>query len=137
MQEQVIHSMRRKDRSKNCKDNLKKKKLSKLLSHCFKKQCDKSFDNLDDIEDMRKQAKKNMTRFQLEAKAEKEIGKRDAQIHVRLFSAPTNLNEKVKKAKGEDLKLPKAKIPEAARGAYYLQEEVKFVNLLRLDAPCS
>ena len=85
--------MRRKDRSKNCKDNLKKKKLSKLLSHCFKKQCDKSFDNLDDIEDMRKQAKKNMTRFQLEAKAEKEIGKRDAQIHVRLFSAPTNLNE--------------------------------------------
>ena len=53
------------------------------------------------------------------------------------FSALTNMNEKMKKAEGEDLKQPKAKIPEAARGAYYLQEEVKFVNLLRLDALCS
>ena len=119
--------------------NEKERPIQKFQRQFYelKKQCDKSFDNLDDIEDMRKQAKKNMTRFQLEAKAEKEIGKRDAQIHVRLFSALTNMNEKTKKAEGEELKLPKAKIPEAARGAYYLQEEVKFVNLLRLDAPCS
>ena len=65
----------------------KERQIDKLQWQFYelKKQCDKSFDNLDDIEDMRKQAKKNMTRFQLEAKAEKEIGKRDAQIHVRLF----------------------------------------------------
>ncbi|CAH3138457.1 unnamed protein product, partial [Pocillopora meandrina] len=97
----------------------KERQINKLQRQFYelKKQCHKYFDNLDDIEDMRKQAKKNMTRFQLEAKAEKEIGKRDARIHARLFFALTNMNEKMKKAEGEDLKLPKAKIPEAARGA--------------------
>ena len=49
-QEQVIYQMRRKDRSTNCNDNFMN----------LKKQCDKYFDDLDDVEDTCKQAKENM-----------------------------------------------------------------------------
>ena len=67
--------------------NEKERPINKLQRQFYEleKQCDKYFDDLGDVEDMCKQAKKNMKRFQLEAKAEKEIVKRDAQIHVRLF----------------------------------------------------
>ena len=67
--------------------NEKERPINKLQrqSYELEKQCDKYFDDLGDVEDMCKQAKKNMKRFQLEAKAEKEIVNRDAQIHVRLF----------------------------------------------------
>ena len=67
--------------------NEKERLINKLQRQFYEleKQCDKYFDDLGDVEDMCKQAKKNMKRFQLEAKAEKEIVKRDAQIHVRLF----------------------------------------------------
>ena len=81
----------------------------------LEKRCDKYFDDLDNVEDLCKQAKEDMKRFHLKAKAEKEIAKSDAHIHARLFSALTDTNEKMKKAKGEDLKPAKQKIPEAAR----------------------
>ena len=53
----------------------------------LEKNADKYFDNLDAVEEMCHQAKKDAQRFRLKAEADKELLKRDAAVRAKLFSS--------------------------------------------------
>ena len=79
----------------------------------------KYFDHLDNVEEMCEQAKADIERFQLKAKMEKEIVKKDAEIQAKLFSAVREMNERVKGMKEQDT-TPHAqedKMPDAVQNA--------------------
>ena len=87
--------------------------------HELEKRVDKYFDDLDDAKEMCEQAKANIERFQLKAKVEKELVRKDAEIQAKLYSAVKELNEKVKKMKENDTTVhaQENRLPEAARNA--------------------
>ena len=85
--------------------------------HELEKRVDKYFDDLDDAKEMCEQAKANIERFQLKAKVEKELVKKDAEIQAKLYSAVKELNEKVKKMKEDTVHAQEERVPEAARNA--------------------
>ncbi len=80
---------------------------------------DKYFDDLDNVEEMCEQAKADVETFQLKAKVEKEILKKDAEIQIKLFSVVREMNDKLKRMKEQDT-TPHAqedKMPDAAQNA--------------------
>ena len=85
--------------------------------HELEKRVDKYLDDLDDVKEMCEQAKANIERFQLKAKVEKELVKKDAEIQAKLYSAVKELNEKVKKMKEDTVHAQEERVPEAARNA--------------------
>ena len=87
--------------------------------HELEKRVDKYFDDLDDAKEMCEQAKANIERFQLKAKVEKELVKKDAEIQAKLYSAVKELNEKVKKMKENDTTVhaQEDRMPESTQNA--------------------
>lgn len=83
--------------------------------HELKKRVDKYFDALNNVEEMCEQAQGNIERFQLKAKAEKEIVKRDAEIQAKLYSAVKEMKEKVEGVKDKNTRkhAQEDKIPDA------------------------
>lgn len=83
----------------------------------LEKRVDKYIDDLDNVADLCGQAKADIDRFQLKAKVEKEIVKKDAEMQAKLYSAVKELNEKVKKMKEKDTKVhaQEDRVPEALR----------------------
>ena len=80
----------------------------------LQKRVDKYFDDLEDVEEMCKQAQEDVKRFQLKANVEKEIVKKDVEIQDSLFS---EVSKKIKKAKELDVKPPEDKMPNTAQRA--------------------
>lgn len=87
--------------------------------HELEKRVNKYFDDLENFEEMREQAEANIKGFQLKAKVEKELVKKDAAVQAKLYSAVKELNEKVKKMKENDTTVhaQEDRVPEAARNA--------------------
>jgi len=87
----------------------------------LKKRADKYFDDLDDVEEMCRQAKADIEWFKLKAEAEKDTAKKDAEIQAKLYSAMKEMNEKIEIFKEQDTyKTPHAqehKILDAAQNA--------------------
>ncbi|KAL9986506.1 hypothetical protein ACROYT_G000667 [Oculina patagonica] len=76
-------------------------KLQRQLRE-LERRVDKYFDDLDNVEIICEQAKADIERFQLKAKVEKEILKKDAEIQMKLFSAVREMNDK-REVEGENL----------------------------------
>ncbi|XP_078364023.1 uncharacterized protein LOC144648283 [Oculina patagonica] len=93
-------------------------KLQRQLRE-LERRVDKYFDDLDNVEIICEQAKADIERFQLKAKVEKEILKKDAEIQMKLFSAVREMNDKVKTMKEQDTALhaEEDKMPDAAQNA--------------------
>ena len=87
--------------------------------HELEKRVDKYFDDLDDAKEMCEQAKANIEGFQLKAKVEKELVRKDAEMQAKLYAAVKALNEKVKKMKENDttVQVQEDRVPEAAPNA--------------------
>ena len=87
--------------------------------HELEKRVDKCFDDLDDAKEICEQAKANIERFQLKAKVEKELVRKDAEIQAKLYSAVKELNEKVKKMKENDTTVhaQEGRVPESTQNA--------------------
>ena len=84
----------------------------------LEKNADKYFDNLDAVEEMCHQAKKDAQRFRLKAEADKELLKRDAAVRAKLFSSV--LAMKLRPIKEEPTCSSEEKMPEAAENAQRL-----------------
>ena len=88
----------------------------------LEKNADKYFDNLDAVEEMCHQAKKDAQRFRLKAEADKELLKRDAAVRAKLYSSVTEMKEKLNRMdiKEEPTCPIEEKMPEAAENAHRL-----------------
>ena len=88
----------------------------------LEKNADKYFDNLDAVEEMCYQAKKDAQRFRLKAEADKELLKRDAAVRAKLYSSVTEMKEKLNRMdiKEEPTCPIEEKMPEAAENAQRL-----------------
>ena len=84
------------------------------------KHADKYSDDLDAVEEMCYQAKKDAERFRLKAEAEKEMLKRDSALRAKLYSSFMEKKEKVNRMDvKEELTCPtEGKMPEAAENAH-------------------
>lgn len=60
----------------------------------LEKRVDKYIDDLDNVADLCEQAKADIDRFQLKAKVEKEIVKKDAEMQAKLYSAVKELKKR-------------------------------------------
>lgn len=77
---------------------------------------DKYLHNLENVEEMCEQARTDIKRFQVEANETKEIVKKDADVQPKLFSALSEMNEKVKRMEEKDATITplEGKLPDAA-----------------------
>ena len=90
-------------------------KLQRQLSE-LERRVEKYFDDLDNFEEMCKDAQAKMKRFQLRAEAEKEIVKKDAEIQAKLFSQMKEMQKKLKRmeVKDDHETPPEEKTPDAS-----------------------
>ena len=73
------------------------------------------FDSFDLFEEMCRQTKADVKRFELKAQAEREIARKDAEIQAKLFSELQEIKHKMKKMEiKEDETPPEEKKPDAA-----------------------
>lgn len=90
-------------------------KLQRQLGE-LEKRVDKYFDDLDNVEEMCKEAQANVKRFQQRAEAKKDIVKKDAEIQAKLFSQMKEMKEKLERMEVKDDREtpPEEKTPDAA-----------------------
>ena len=96
----------------------------------LEKNADKYFDNLDAVEEMCHQAKKDAQRFRLKAEADKELLKRDAAVRAKLFSSV--LAMKLRPIKEEPRCSSEEKMPEAAENAQRLTVTGRVCRYVRI-----
>ena len=108
------------DRLKSESNSLKRQentadKLQRQLSE-LERRVEKYFDNLDNVEEMCKDAQAKVKRFQLRAEAKKKIVKKDAEIQAKLFSQMKEVREKLKRmqVKDDHATPPEEKTPDAS-----------------------
>ena len=76
---------------------------------------EKYFDSFDDLEEMCRQTKADVKRFEMKAQAEREIARKDAEIQAKLFSELQEIKHKMKRMEiKEDETPPEEKTPDAA-----------------------
>ena len=90
-------------------------KLQRQLGE-LERRVDKYFDDLNNVEEMCKDAQAKVKRFQLRAEARKEIVKKDAEIQAKLFSRMKGMQEKLKRmeVKDDHETPPEEKTPDAS-----------------------
>ena len=90
-------------------------KLKRQLGE-LERRVDKYFDDLDNVEEMCKEAQAKLKRFQLQAEAEKEIVKKDKEVRTKLFSQMKEMQEKLngKGVKDDHETPPEEKAPDAS-----------------------
>ena len=76
-------------------------KLKRQLGE-LERRVDKYFEDLDNVEEMCKEAQAKVKRLQLRAQAKKEIVKKDAEIQAKLFSQMKKMQEKLKRMEVKD-----------------------------------
>jgi len=76
-------------------------KLKRQLGE-LKRRADKYFEDLDNVEEMCKEAQAKVKRLQLRAQAKREILKKDAEIQAKLFSQMKGMQEKLKRIEVKD-----------------------------------
>ena len=115
------------DKKESCTDRLQRQ-LQEL-----KKRVDKYFDDLDNVENLCEQAKADIDRFQLKAKVEKEIVKKDAEMQAKLYSVVEELNEKMKKMKEKDTKdAQEDRVLEAERNALRYTTSARVCHYIKI-----
>ena len=109
-----------KDRLKSKSNSLNKQestadKLQRQLGE-LERRVEKYFHDLDNVEEMCKDAQANVKRFQLRAEAKKKIVKKDAEIQAKLFSQMKGMQEKLKRMEVKDdyETPPEEKTPDAS-----------------------
>ena len=90
-------------------------KLQRQLGE-LERRVDMYFNDLDNVEEMCKNAQAKVKRFQMGAKARKEIVKKDAEIQSKLFSKMKGMQEKLKlmEVKDDQETPPEEKTPDAS-----------------------
>ena len=109
-----------KDRLKSKSNSLNKHestadKLQRQLGE-LERRVEKYFHDLDNAEEMCKDAQAKVKRFQLRAEAKKKIVKKDAEIQAKLFSQMKGMQEKLKRmeVKDDHETPPEEKTPDAS-----------------------
>jgi len=90
-------------------------KLKRQLGE-LERRVDKYFEDLDNVEEMCKEAQEKVKRLQLTAQAKREIVKKDAEIQAKLFSQMKEMQEKLKRmeVKDDHETPPEEKTPDAS-----------------------
>ena len=99
----------------------------------LERRVDKCFQSLDDLEEMCEQAKADIKRFELKAKQEKEIVKREAEVQAKLYSAFREMNEKVKKLSKEKEVTPlENRMPDAVQNALRYTKSARVCRFIKI-----
>ena len=80
-------------------------KLQRQLDE-LERRVQKCFDSFDDLEEMCRQTKEDVKRFEMKAQAEREVARKDAEIQAKLFSELQEFKRNMKRMETKEDETP-------------------------------